>query len=53
MKLLSFENFPSWVTSNLTGEIVRPWDIVGIYRMVRDARRYLKLEEDLPSWFLV
>lgn len=53
MKLLSFENFPAWVTSNLTGEIVRPWDIVGIYRMVRDSREFLKHEEGSPSWFLV
>lgn len=25
-----------WVQSQFTGEIVRPYDIAGIYRMVRD-----------------
>lgn len=53
MKLLSFEFFPAWVMSNVTGEIVRPWQIIRVFRLVREARYLLEIEKASPSWFLV
>lgn len=53
MNMISFEFFPAWVMSNVTGEIVRPWHIIQVFRLVREARYLLRIEEGSPSWFLV
>lgn len=52
MKLLSFYG-PFWVMSNVTGEIVRPWQIIQVFRLAREARYLLRTDETLASWFLV
>lgn len=44
-KSTGFSFWHGWLMSNYTGEIVRPWNLPHIIRMLREIKGFLKTEE--------